>query len=148
MDLNCVDTLIHRFFFLSIILFFHYGQPWWTNKDTPTNYNKRFPDFFVSINAQLAFLIPGFHIHRFQPTVLCRVYCMYCFMPFYMRFKYLWILLEYGGVLESISCGYQGTALSFLGIKSYTWIFDSSSVGLVPLSSALFKGQLYYPRKI
>lgn len=61
---------------------------------------------------------------------------------------FIWDLNVLGGVLESVSCEYQETALSFLGIKSYTWIFDSSLVGLVPLTSALFKGQLYYPRKI
>lgn len=56
---------------------------------------------------------------------------MYCFMPFYMRdlsihrFGYL-----QGGVLEPVADGYQGIAVvKFLGVESYTWIFDCTGVG-------------------
>lgn len=65
---------------------------------------------------------------QIQPTEGQLYVLFYAILYEGLEHPQIWV--STGGVLEPVADGYQGIAVvKFLGVESYTWIFDCTGVG-------------------
>lgn len=112
-----------------------------------------------SINIQPALLILGFRICGFkQPWIKNSIFDLLleiqgfrgptvCIALHYF-IQRTWASADLGGACWNHPSDTKGQTLSFWRVKIYTWFLDCMGVGLVPLTSALFKDHVYTVVKV